>query len=110
MSEYNQQFDSHIQWVNKAPSWLTRCKGKAICFDARGRQCRMGVDFMRAEIENAYPIRWIWDWQVPWLLVADPLPDEDDWPVEDFRKTLDRFRTLIAEAAPQHADEVAPVS
>jgi hypothetical protein len=64
MSECNQQFDSFHQWVNKASSWLTRREGKAICFDARGRQCAIGSDFHRARDDGAFPITWIWDWQV----------------------------------------------
>ena len=66
MAEHNQQFDSFVQWVNKASSWLTRHpsydgkKFRALCFDAKGRRCQIGADFMRARDEDAFPIRWAW--------------------------------------------------
>ena len=67
MAEGNQQFDTFDQWVARASSWLTRYEGKAICFDSRGRQCHMGREMMRARDENAFPVFWIWDWQVSGL-------------------------------------------
>lgn len=66
MAEHNQQFDSHMQWVNKASSWLTRHPDydpqffRAICVDTKGRICRNGGDFRRADEEGAFPIRWWW--------------------------------------------------
>ncbi len=45
-------------WVNKASGWID---SNAICFDARGRVCRMGKDFMRARDENAFPVYFTWD-------------------------------------------------
>jgi len=66
MAEHNQQFKSFQEWVNKASSWLTR-RGpnvQAICYDAKGRHCRNGGDFMRARDEDAFPVRWIWPDQV----------------------------------------------
>lgn len=75
MAEHNQRFDSFEQWVNKASSWLTRHPDyndpyfRAYCFDAKGRQCLIGKDFMRARDEDAFPIRWIWPDQIP--LMAD---------------------------------------
>lgn len=70
MAEHNQQFDDFTQWVNKASSWLTRHPDynekcfKAICFDAKGRHCKMGGDFMRARDENTFPVRWLWPDQI----------------------------------------------
>lgn len=66
MAEHNQRFDSFQEWVNKASSWLTR-RGKferAVCFDAKGRWCGCGGDFMRARDDNAFPVRWLWPDQV----------------------------------------------
>ena len=45
-------------WVNKASGWID---GNAICFDANGRRCRMGKDFMRARDENTFPVYFTWD-------------------------------------------------
>jgi len=62
MSEHNQQFDSHIQWINKAPSWLTRhpkhnvITYRALCIDSAGNICRNGGDFKDA----VYPVRYWW--------------------------------------------------
>ena len=62
MAEHNQQFDSFEQWCSKASSWLTRrgSDDRAICFDAKGRRCRIGGDFMRARDEGAFPVSWVW--------------------------------------------------
>jgi hypothetical protein len=84
-----QCFHSHQEWVNKARSWLTDrgghpeynntehgCSGwrgrhfTAMCFDQKGRRCRIGSDFMLAQTENAYPIWWIWPDQIVPLLMA----------------------------------------
>jgi hypothetical protein len=54
------EFASHAQWVNKASSWFRsyRVTGSdTICVDAKGRICRIGKQFMRAEKEQTYPIR-----------------------------------------------------
>ena len=82
MSFRDQQFETFNQWVNHASSWLT-CHNDynntehgdqagwrghhftPICFDTKGRICRIGRDFMRARDEDAFPIRWIWPDQVP---------------------------------------------
>lgn len=50
------QFNSFIEWVNKAPSWIGGTGAK--CFDALDRPCRIGADMMRARDENAFPVRW----------------------------------------------------
>lgn len=61
-----QSFSSFQQWVNKASSWLTSHEHyhpehfRAICFDSKGRFCRIGRDFMRADVENAFPVYWVW--------------------------------------------------
>jgi len=82
MSLTTQYFDSFDQWVSRASSWLT-CHSDyndgsvnhynrftAICFDTKGRICRIGADFMRARDEGTFPIRWIWPDQVPELALA----------------------------------------
>lgn len=48
------EFASFIQWVGKARSWIGGADAR--CFDAQGRGCRCGVDFMRAEAEGAFPV------------------------------------------------------
>lgn len=60
-----QKFNSHIEWVNKASSWLTAHPNygdyfKAICFDSFGRICRNGGDMSRAKEDNAFPVYWVW--------------------------------------------------
>lgn len=72
-----QCFYTFGQWVNKASKWLTLHPRynegidypephpfKATCFDAKGRLCRNGKDFMRARDEDAFPVWWIWPDQV----------------------------------------------
>lgn len=51
-------FWSFSTWVNKASSWID---GQAICFDANGRLCRIGKDFMRARDENTFPVYFTWN-------------------------------------------------
>lgn len=83
MAEWDQSFSSFQEWVNKGSSWLTRHAeyqkdGRffAICYDSKGRLCRIGGDFMRARDENAFPVRWIWPDQVAALkLQYDDVPD-----------------------------------
>lgn len=41
-------------WVNKATSWIGGTN--PICFDAKGRRCRIGADFMRARDEETFPV------------------------------------------------------
>ncbi len=70
MAEHDQRFNSFQEWVNKAESWLTRHSlydGKdfrALCFDTKGRICRIGKDFMLARDEGTFPVRWIWPDQI----------------------------------------------
>lgn len=86
MAEHNQQFKSHQEWVNKASSWLTRhpeWDGKsfrAICFDTKGRLCRIGKDFMRARDEDAFPVRWVWPDQVPELVLSKLAKESSNGP------------------------------
>lgn len=75
MAEHNQQFTNFDEWCDKAPSWLTRhplyTEGgnfHAVCFDTKGRLCRIGGDFMRARDENTFPVRWAWPNQIAALL------------------------------------------
>ncbi len=96
---YGQSFISHMEWVNKASSWLTdrgghpeynntehgNAKGwrgphfTALCFDQKGRRCRNGGDFARAEDEKAFPVWWVWPDQIAPLLMAANAqsPDEE---------------------------------
>lgn len=73
MAEFDQTFDTYQQWVNKASSWLTRHPDyrsglfQPICFDAHGRHCRIGGDFMRAREEGTFPVRWLWPDQIATL-------------------------------------------
>jgi len=72
MAEHDQSFSTEQEWINKGSSWLTR-RGpnvKAICYDARGRLCTCGGDFMRATKEKTYPVFWIWPEQVAELAHA----------------------------------------
>lgn len=49
------QFDTFARWVNKATSWIG---GKnPYCADAKGRRCLLGADFMLADQEGAFPVR-----------------------------------------------------
>lgn len=50
------EFTSHIQWLNKASSWIGWTGAKT--FDAKGRPCRNGGDMQRAKDEDAFPVRW----------------------------------------------------
>jgi hypothetical protein len=58
------EFTSHQQWVNKAQSWLKSPGYKpAICVDAKNRRCVIGADMKRAHDENAFPVRYFWDFE-----------------------------------------------
>ncbi len=66
MSERDQKFEFHQQWVNKASSWLTS-RGpnvRPICFDTVGNVCSTGTDFRNAKDNDTFPIRWVWPDQV----------------------------------------------
>lgn len=54
------EFRTFNQWVNKASGWID---GKAVCVDAKGRRCQIGGDFMRARDENAFPVRFFWEFE-----------------------------------------------
>lgn len=53
--EADGQFHSYTNWVNKAASWIGGTGAK--CFDAKNRPCRNGLEFRRAQEENAFPVR-----------------------------------------------------
>lgn len=76
-----QSFSSFDHWVNNATRALTahpdyfdaehkKVKGfvkphfKALCYDQKGRQCKIGGDFMRAKDEDAFPVWWVWPDQI----------------------------------------------
>ncbi len=54
-TEADGQFDSFQQWVNHAASWIGW--GGYKCFDAKGRPCRRGADFMLAREEKQFPVK-----------------------------------------------------
>mgnify|MGYP001608883209 FL=1 len=49
------QFSSFQEWVNYATRWIGG--RNSACYDAKDRRCRIGKDFMLAQDENAFPIR-----------------------------------------------------
>lgn len=83
-----QSFASHQHWVLYATRRLTAhpnynntehngpAKGwrgphfTALCFDQKGRRCRNGGDFQRAEDEGAFPVWWVWPDQIAELIMA----------------------------------------
>ena len=82
-----QAFVNHTDWVVRASRCLTShpqyrntendgpAKGwrgphfTALCFDQKGRRCRNGGDFQRAEDESAFPVWWVWPDQIAALLM-----------------------------------------
>jgi len=73
----DQYFASFNEWVNRASLWLTSHEKYnpeygfvAVCFDAKGRHCTRGADFMRARDEDAFPVRWVWPDQVGPIVLA----------------------------------------
>lgn len=82
-----QSFASHQDWVNRATRKLTShpeyhntehdgpkngWRGEhfvAMCFDQKGRRCRNGGDFQRAESDGLYPIWWVWPDQIAELII-----------------------------------------
>lgn len=61
------QFNTFQAWVDDASRVLTGRKGSvgqdlpAFCVDAMGRRCHVGKDFERARRDNAFPIRYFWE-------------------------------------------------
>jgi len=49
------QFNSFIEWCNKASSWIGGTN--PLCADAKDRVCENGGHFMRARDEAAFPVR-----------------------------------------------------
>lgn len=49
------EFRTHLEWINKASSWIGLTGAK--CYDAKGRRCRRGSDFARARDEDTFPVR-----------------------------------------------------
>ncbi len=62
------EFATHTTWINKAASWIG-WRG-ASCFDAKDRPCWNGADFMRANEEGAYPVRWYWPERYPYPVIV----------------------------------------
>jgi len=69
---WDQQFKDLNMWIAQA-SRLTEHPNydekyfRAVCFDTKGRHCRQGMDFRRAEDEDCYPIKWLWPDQISML-------------------------------------------
>lgn len=61
-------FPDFETWVAKAPTWM---RPGDECYDARGRRCRNGGDFMRARDEGAFPVRIFRDGK---LIVLQEIP------------------------------------
>lgn len=61
--EADGQFDTHVQWVNKAASWIGYTGAR--CYDSKDRRCRNGGDMKRAHDEGAFPVRWYWPERFP---------------------------------------------
>ena len=82
-----QSFSNQQDWINRAAKKLTDhpkyhntehqgpAKGwrgehfTTMCFDQKGRRCRNGADFQRAEDEGTYPIWWVWPDQIAGLIM-----------------------------------------
>lgn len=54
-TQHDGQWDTFQHWV----IYATRDIGgmNAACYDAKGRRCRIGKDFMLARDENAFPVK-----------------------------------------------------
>lgn len=57
------RFSSKEHWINKAKGWFERAREvhrigheDFVCVDTRGRLCRYGRHFSRAEREDTFPI------------------------------------------------------
>lgn len=53
------RFHSKQHWVNKARGWFKAAGVQTedfICVDRKGRVCRYGLHFTRAEKDGSYPI------------------------------------------------------
>lgn len=89
MAEYNQRFKSYEEWVNKAPSWLTRNPSydaknfRPICFDSIGEICRTGKDFMRARDRGTFPVHWVWPNQIPGFVLPKVKNNNDPYHLSD---------------------------
>jgi len=103
----DQKFDNFGQWIENASVWLTahpnyRTDFRAICFDAKGRLCRIGGEFERARNENAFPIRWLWPDQVAELgailASAESIKTPTPTPKPDRRSDLYRARLSLESA------------
>jgi hypothetical protein len=53
--EADGEFWSFQTWVNKACSWIGGTN--PLCVDAFGRRCSCGADFMLADSQGAFPVR-----------------------------------------------------
>lgn len=115
-----QHFATHLQWCQKASSWLTkhpdyndgkdgRSTFRATCFDNKGRLCLVGADFKRAEDEQAFPVYWVWPDQVgPILLEAL----DDAYVIDDLRNAAATMKNhfiseVKADDAPSDVDPAA---
>jgi len=67
--EWAGQFDTFEDWANHAQRALGGHTGsvgedlQAFCVDAKGRRCNVGNDFMLARDEDAFPVRYFFDFE-----------------------------------------------
>lgn len=64
VGEFLFEFESHIQWINKAAGWYENHGAdsrRTIAVDNLGRICYRGKHFAQADDDNAYPIRVYWN-------------------------------------------------
>lgn len=59
------QFDSHDDWKKNKHRLMVHPNFHDVlfrphCYDTMGRLCDSAVDFRRAQIENAFPVKWVW--------------------------------------------------
>lgn len=52
------EFHCMTTWECKARSWIGGTN--ALCVDAKNRRLRVGAQFMRADDEGAFPVRFWW--------------------------------------------------
>lgn len=83
------QFACFQTWVNKATSWIGGTN--ALCADAKGRVCRIGADFMRADQEGTFPVRF-------WFGEGRQTPQQQAESRRATRRALGAFKFKLREA------------
>jgi hypothetical protein len=84
------EFRSFDDWVNFASKRLTDAGRTdvgyaaaipSVCIDAKGRRCNVGAHFQRARDEDAFPVRFFWDFR-------PAQPEVPTWPRHRMRIDL----------------------